>query len=60
VLSRTTPNAGNKRVILGFGCMRLPLAEGNINEGRAVAQLRGAIDTGINDASTTLCVFLRV
>ena len=52
MLYRTMPKNGDTLSILGFGCMRLPMAEGNIDETRAIAQIRGAIDAGINYVDT--------
>jgi len=52
MLYRTMPKTGDKLSILGFGCMRLPMAEGKIDEGRAIAQIRGAIDKGVNYVDT--------
>lgn len=52
MLYRKMPKTGDKLSILGFGCMRLPMAEGKIDEGRAIAQIRGAIDKGVNYVDT--------
>ncbi|EHJ48905.1 NADP-dependent oxidoreductase domain protein [Solidesulfovibrio carbinoliphilus subsp. oakridgensis] len=52
MLYRTMPKNGDKLSILGFGCMRLPMAEGKIDEARAVAQIRDAIDKGVNYMDT--------
>lgn len=52
MLYRKMPKNGDELSILGFGCMRLPMAEGKIDEARAIAQIRGAIDDGINYMDT--------
>ena len=52
MLYRKIPGNGNELSILGFGCMRLPLKEGKIDEERARQQLRYAIDHGVNYIDT--------
>jgi predicted aldo/keto reductase-like oxidoreductase len=53
MLYRKMPKNGDELSILGFGCMRLPLTkEGRIDEPRAIRQVRGAIDRGINYLDT--------
>ena len=52
MLYRRMPQNGDKLSILGFGCMRLPMAGGTIDEARAIAQIRGAIDHGVNYVDT--------
>lgn len=52
MLYRKMPKSGDALSILGFGCMRLPLKEGQIDEVRAMAQVRGAIDRGVNYIDT--------
>ncbi|HVN73824.1 MAG TPA: aldo/keto reductase [Methanoregula sp.] len=53
MLYRTVPKTGEKLSILGFGFMRLPQRRsGGIDEERAIAQLRSAIDRGINYVDT--------
>ena len=37
---------------LGFGCMRLPMVFGGVNEGEAIRMLRHAIDSGVNYLDT--------
>ena len=43
---------GLKLSILGFGCMRLPVKDGNVVEDEAVEMLRWGIDHGINYLDT--------
>ncbi|AKB28856.1 Aldo/keto reductase [Methanosarcina siciliae T4/M] len=52
MLYRKIPENGDELSILGFGCMRLPLKEGKIDEERAREQLRYAIDNGVNYVDT--------
>jgi len=52
MLYRTMPKTGDKLSILGFGCMRLPMADGIIDDARAIAQVRSAIDQGVNYIDT--------
>ena len=53
MLYRTMPRTGDRVSILGFGCMRLPLDdEGGIDEPRAAAMLRSAVDRGVNYIDT--------
>jgi len=49
---RTMPKNGDRLSILGFGCMRLASKDGAVDEPRAVAQIRHAIDQGINYVDT--------
>jgi predicted aldo/keto reductase-like oxidoreductase len=47
------PNGGDELSILGFGCMRLPMTkQRTIDEPRAMAQIRSAIDQGVNYVDT--------
>ena len=47
------PQTGDKVSILGYGCMRFPLnSEGGIDENRATALIRRAIDSGVNYIDT--------
>jgi uncharacterized protein len=52
MLYRKMPKNGDELSILGFGCMRLPMLAGKIDEPRAVAQIRQAIDNGVNYLDT--------
>ena len=53
MLYRKVPKNGDKLSILGFGCMRFPATkEGQIDEPRAIRQIRGAIDRGVNYLDT--------
>ncbi len=52
MLYRTMPKTGDRLSILGFGCMRLPVADGRIDEPRATRQIRHAIDSGVNYIDT--------
>jgi len=53
MLYRKMPNIKEKLSILGFGCMRLPLLKkGGLDEKRAMAQIRHAIDNGVNYIDT--------
>lgn len=50
---RSIPKTGDELSILGYGCMRLPLVEGGgIDEVKAVAQIRYAIEKGVNYCDT--------
>jgi hypothetical protein len=48
MLYRTVPKTGDKLSALGFGCMRLPSKGRNVDEERALRQIRHAIDQGVN------------
>ena len=52
MLYRKMPKTGDELSILGFGCMRMPTVEGKIDEARAIAQIRSAIDNGVNYVDT--------
>ncbi|MCG6912115.1 MAG: aldo/keto reductase, partial [Deltaproteobacteria bacterium] len=53
MLYRKMPKNGDELSVLGFGCMRLPVTDkGGIDEPRAIRQVRGAIDKGVNYVDT--------
>ncbi|MBN2566380.1 MAG: aldo/keto reductase [Candidatus Eisenbacteria bacterium] len=54
MLYRKMDSTGDELSILGFGCMRLPQKAGRIDEPRATAQIRGAIDAGVNYIDTAV------
>lgn len=45
---RKVPKNGDELSILGFGCMRLPMQDGKIDEPQAIEQIRYAVDRGVN------------
>ncbi len=52
MLYRKISGNGNELSILGFGCMRLPVKEGKIDDERASHQVHYAIDHGVNYIDT--------
>ena len=52
MLYREMPKTKDKLSILGFGCMRLPGTQMNVDEDAAIEQLQYAIDKGINYMDT--------
>ncbi len=52
MLFREMPKTKDKLSILGFGLMRLPGGQMNINEKEAIEQIRYAIDQGVNYLDT--------
>ena len=49
---RRMPKNGDELSILGFGCMRLPVQQGKVDEARAISQIHCAIDKGVNYLDT--------
>jgi len=54
MLYRKMPGTGDELSILGFGAMRLPQKGQKIDEKRAEAQIRSAIDGGVNYLDTAV------
>ena len=52
MLYRTMPKNGDRLSSLGFGCMRLPVKNGVIDEVRAIGQIHSAVDQGVNYLDT--------
>jgi predicted aldo/keto reductase-like oxidoreductase len=52
MLYRKMPKNGDRLSILGFGCMRLPVENGKIDQDRAIRQIRHAVDNGVNYVDT--------
>ena len=53
MLYRKVPKTGDELSVLGFGCMRFPTKRGGgIDEGRAIRQVRYALDHGVNYVDT--------
>jgi len=52
MLYRKVPQNRDELSILGFGCMRLAVRDGKIDEERATRQVRYAIDHGVNYIDT--------
>lgn len=53
MLYRKVPKTGDELSILGYGVMRLPTTEdGAVDEEKAIAQMRKAIDNGVNYLDT--------
>ena len=46
--TRINRKNGSKMSILGFGCMRLPSKNGNIDEQRSIELIRSAARAGVN------------
>ena len=49
---RTLPKNGDTLSALGYGCMRLPMIDRQIDEPRAIKQIRSAIERGVNYVDT--------
>jgi uncharacterized protein len=52
MLYRKMPRNGDELSILGFGCMRLPMKDGKIDETAAIELIRYSIDHGVNYLDT--------
>ena len=52
MLYRRMSEAGDELSILGFGCMRLPVKDGAIDEFEAIRLIQFAIDQGVNYVDT--------
>lgn len=48
MLTRINQNNGDQLSILGFGCMRLPMKGGSIDEPRAIKMIHDSIEKGVN------------
>jgi len=48
MLTRVNIKNGDELSILGFGCMRLPVKNGGIDEPRAIKMIHDAIENGVN------------
>ncbi len=51
---RTIPKTGERISALGYGCMRFPTRNGNIDEEKAIALLMKAIQAGVNYLDTAV------
>jgi predicted aldo/keto reductase-like oxidoreductase len=54
MLYRKMKKTGDELSQLGYGCMRLPTKRGRVDEQRAIAQIRLAIDRGVNYVDTAM------
>lgn len=51
---REIPKTGDKISAIGYGCMRLPNRAGRIDEKKAEAQIKYALENGVNYFDTAL------
>ena len=52
MLQTVFPTVNAQSSALGFGCMRLPTADGKIDEAKAIGMIRHAIDSGVRYVDT--------
>ena len=52
MLKTTFPRIDAESTMLGFGCMRLPMKDGKIDEPEAIRMIRHAIDSGLRYIDT--------
>ncbi|MDR3264416.1 MAG: aldo/keto reductase, partial [Synergistaceae bacterium] len=52
MLYRETPRTKEKLSVLGFGCMRLPMKDGQVDEATASRMMHTAVEKGINYVDT--------
>ena len=52
MLYRSMPRVKEELSVLGFGCMRLPVRDGQIDEAKAQAMVKTALENGVNYIDT--------